>query len=180
MVCEKARLHEQRQQDDESRHVPHCTFTTHWKEFPRERMALESRSLSLLFFALSSLFDRKDRTDLHDRLRARGGGPLRTMKTKFLVRCLPACLLAAGLLFPAAAQDLRDSSDAVHMEEARRRAAQEDLRRMHEKMREFVRVWNDFVYEYSERGTFNIKKAKQITSAWRKLEREGTWPKKER
>ena len=63
------------------------------------------------------------------------------------------------------------------MEEARRRAAREDLRRLHEKLEEFVRAWNDFAAEYTEHGTFNVKKAKRVRRAWEQLEREQMWPK---
>ncbi len=62
------------------------------------------------------------------------------------------------------------------MEDAKRRAAAEDLRRFHEKMMEFVKAWNDFTNEYVQRGTFNAKKAKLVAVAWQKLEREQSWP----
>lgn len=66
--------------------------------------------------------------------------------------------------------------DAGRIEEARRRAAQENLRALHQKMEAFVRAWNEFAAEYVERGTFNIKKAKRVREAWRELEREDAWP----
>lgn len=92
---------------------------------------------------------------------------------------MPAGALAAWLCFAQQIPvHLSGGSDAVRMEEARRRAAREDLRRLHQKMERFVSAWNEFVREYAERGTFNLKKARSINDAWRKLEREETWPKK--
>ncbi|MBI1788670.1 MAG: hypothetical protein HYR60_14110 [Acidobacteria bacterium] len=64
----------------------------------------------------------------------------------------------------------------IDEEEARRRAAAEDLRRLHKKMEEFVQAWNDFTHEYSARGVFNVKKARRVREAWRALEKENTWP----
>ena len=95
-------------------------------------------------------------------------------------KLVPAGLLALASCLPVNPQEipvrLSEASDTARMEEARRRAAQEELRRLHEKMEHFVRAWNDFIREYSERGTFNIRKARAINQAWRKLEREESWP----
>jgi hypothetical protein len=99
------------------------------------------------------------------------------LKLKCVIRGVCLCLL----WWPALSQEhpgLPWPADDARMEVARRRAAAEEERRLREKMREFVQAWNDFVHEYTERGTFNIRKARLITQAWRKLEREDTWPKK--
>jgi len=94
---------------------------------------------------------------------------------ELVIRSVFACLLCG----PLVAQDppLVPSADSVRMEAARRRAAAEEERRLREKMAEFVRAWNDFVQEYTGRGAFNIRKARRITRAWRRLEREGGRPK---
>ncbi|MGH9662132.1 MAG: hypothetical protein ACRD96_26520 [Bryobacteraceae bacterium] len=52
-----------------------------------------------------------------------------------------------------------------------RRAAEEDLRRLHQTMQEFVEAWNDFTAEYIARGTFNARKVKRVREAWTSLER---------
>jgi hypothetical protein len=75
-------------------------------------------------------------------------------------------------------REVQDKAAAARMQEARRRAELEELRRLNEKMAAFVRAWNEFTEEYAERGTFNLRKARSITKAWRSLEREETWPKK--
>ena len=71
-----------------------------------------------------------------------------------------------------------DPAEQARQEEARRRSEKEDLRRLHEKMQSLANAWNAFVGEYVERGTFNLKKARAINEAWRKLERDEFWPKK--
>ena len=73
-------------------------------------------------------------------------------------------------------RELADRAAEARLEDARRRTAQEDLRRLHQRMEEFVRAWNDFALEYVERGTFNVKKARSVRRAWERLEREGVWP----
>jgi hypothetical protein len=101
------------------------------------------------------------------------------IRSKLVIRFVPACVLAAALCFAQQIPDrLTESSEATRMEEARRRAVREDLRRLHERMEHFVAAWNEFIREYADRGTFNLKKARTTTEAWRKLEREETWPKK--
>ncbi len=80
---------------------------------------------------------------------------------------------------PTATQRVFDTTsrmEIARMEDAKRRAAAEDLRRFHEKMMDFVRAWNDFTNEYVQRGTFNVKKARLVSQAWQKLEREHSWP----
>ncbi len=101
------------------------------------------------------------------------------IRSKFVTRFAPVCLMATALCMAQPIPvHLSDAAEAARMEEARRRAAREDLRRLHEKMERFVSAWNEFIREYTDRGTFNLKKARTITEAWKKLEREETWPKK--
>ena len=59
-----------------------------------------------------------------------------------------------------------------------RRQVTEDTRRFEVRLQELVRAWNSFAAEYTERGTFNIKKARDVNRAWHKLESEAAWPKK--
>lgn len=71
-----------------------------------------------------------------------------------------------------------DPAEQARQEQARRRSEKEDLRRLNEKMQNLASAWNAFVGEYTERGTFNLKKARAINEAWRKLERDEFWPKR--
>jgi len=68
------------------------------------------------------------------------------------------------------------NDDSVRRSAAERRAAEESLRQLHEKLAEFVRAWNDFTEEYAVRGTFNLKKARAVNAAWMKLQHDESWP----
>ncbi len=63
------------------------------------------------------------------------------------------------------------------MEAARRRAAGEQARQVQRTLAEFVVAWNDFIAEYTERGTLNAKKVRRVRQAWTALERENLWGK---
>lgn len=69
------------------------------------------------------------------------------------------------------------SAEPARLEEAQRRAAEYELKRLHQLMREFVEAWNELVAEYAERGTFNLKKARKVREAWMRLERANALPK---
>lgn len=69
------------------------------------------------------------------------------------------------------------SAAPARMEQAQQRAAEYELKRLHELMKDFVDAWNDFVTEYVERGTFNLKKARKVREAWMRLERANAFPK---
>ena len=66
------------------------------------------------------------------------------------------------------------------MELAKRRAAAEQSRQFQEKIQNFVRAWNSFAEEYAQRGTFNVKKLRQVNQAWDKLSGDETWLKRNR
>jgi len=70
------------------------------------------------------------------------------------------------------------NDDSVRRSAAERRAAEESLRQLHEKLAEFVRAWNDFTEEYTVRGTFNLKKARAVNAAWMKLQHDESWPRR--
>ncbi len=64
-----------------------------------------------------------------------------------------------------------------------REAARERARRADQQWREryflqqaeeFVRAWNDFAEQYN-RGTFDLRKARRVSDAFRKMERAGGW-----
>jgi hypothetical protein len=44
--------------------------------------------------------------------------------------------------------------------------------------REFIASWTALVCEYNKKGTFNVKKAKEVSKAFHDLEKSGGWPKK--
>jgi hypothetical protein len=41
----------------------------------------------------------------------------------------------------------------------------------------FVELWTALAHEYQEKGTFNVKKAKQVSKAFHDLEKSEGWPK---
>jgi hypothetical protein len=63
-------------------------------------------------------------------------------------------------------------------EPATSRGEVEEARRLKMRMQDVVRAWNSFATEYVDRGTFNLRKAREVTRAWRKLQSEATWPKR--
>ena len=95
-------------------------------------------------------------------------------------------LIAAALALAAGSQ--RSSRSPFEIPEiwpgtgsselADRRLIAQDARRFEVKMQDLVRAWNSFATEYVDRGTFNIKKAREVGKAWRSLESESPWPKK--
>ena len=70
------------------------------------------------------------------------------------------------------------NDDSVRRSTAERRAAEESLRQLNERMAEFVLAWNAFTEEYTVRGTFNLKKARAVNAAWVKLQRDESWPRR--
>jgi hypothetical protein len=70
-----------------------------------------------------------------------------------------------------ALESLGSQTDARSVDAARRRAAEYEAHQFELHMQEFARVWNDFVKDY-ESGTYNLKKARALSKALRKLESE--------
>jgi hypothetical protein len=64
----------------------------------------------------------------------------------------------------------QDQIDAQTEETARRRAAAYEAHQFELHLAEFARVWNDFVKEYADKGTYNVKKAKSLSRALKKLQ----------
>jgi hypothetical protein len=50
-------------------------------------------------------------------------------------------------------------------------------RQLHEKMNRIVQVWNGLVGEYNTKRAFNVRKARELSRAFRELERTECWPK---
>jgi hypothetical protein len=59
-----------------------------------------------------------------------------------------------------------------------RRQIADDTRRFESRVQDLVRAWNSFAVEYVDRGTFNLRKAREVNKAWRSLQSEAAWPKK--
>ena len=96
-------------------------------------------------------------------------------------RLVDLCLLGVALAGPTQSQDSSIADRARERAwlsggDASRMDTAEDLRRLHRSMNEFVRAWNVFALEYTERGTWNVKKAREVRRAWQALERENAWP----
>ena len=45
------------------------------------------------------------------------------------------------------------------------------------KTEKFIASWSGLAREYNEKGTFNVKKAKQVSKAFHDLEKSEGWPK---
>lgn len=63
------------------------------------------------------------------------------------------------------------------METAKRRAEQEEKRQFELRLRDFVEAWNEWSREYTDRGTFNLKKARKASALFEKLQDHG-WPRR--
>ena len=61
-------------------------------------------------------------------------------------------------------------------EQQQRAAEQWREQQFLQRAKEFVRAWNDFVEDYNH-NRFDIRKARKLSEAFRKLERAGGWPK---
>jgi len=62
----------------------------------------------------------------------------------------------------------------------KRREAEQQEREMLQKANKFVELWRSFVQELNDRGTFNVKIAKELSKSFRELEKIGAWPKVDR
>lgn len=75
-----------------------------------------------------------------------------------------------------ALRELEERREAAIVDQATRRAAKQEAREFESAVREFVEAWNRFAAEYRERGAFNLKKAKAVSDAWRRIEKQQGWP----
>jgi hypothetical protein len=73
-------------------------------------------------------------------------------------------------------QELRDQQAAQQAALAPRQNEQQAEREFLGSMHQFVLLWNLFANEYNDRGTFNLKLAKEVSKAFRKLENTTAWP----
>ena len=60
---------------------------------------------------------------------------------------------------------------------ARRREAEYKERQFLLKAKKIVQSWSTFAREYNEKGTFNLKTAKEVSKAFHDLEKDEGWPK---
>jgi hypothetical protein len=60
---------------------------------------------------------------------------------------------------------------------AARRQAQYKERQFWQKANKVADLWTAFVREYNQKGTFNVKKAREVSKAFHDLEKTEGWPK---
>jgi hypothetical protein len=60
---------------------------------------------------------------------------------------------------------------------AEHKAAQQKEQQFWMKTEKFVESWTALAREYNDKGTFNVKKAKQVSKAFHDLEKSEGWPK---
>jgi len=60
---------------------------------------------------------------------------------------------------------------------AARRQAQYKERQFWAKANKVADLWTAFVREFNEKGTFNVKKAREVSKAFHELEKTEGWPK---
>ena len=69
-----------------------------------------------------------------------------------------------------------ERESVIAAEIARRRAAESRERAFVEKANRFALLWTQFATEYNQHKALNVKTARELSKAFRDLEREG-WPK---
>jgi len=60
---------------------------------------------------------------------------------------------------------------------AARKQAQYKERQFWQKANKVADLWTAFVLEFNEKGTFNVKKAREVSKAFHELEKTEGWPK---
>ena len=60
---------------------------------------------------------------------------------------------------------------------AQHKAAQQKERKFWMKTQKFIESWTALAREYNDKGTFNVKKAQQVSKAFHDLEKSEGWPK---
>lgn len=65
----------------------------------------------------------------------------------------------------------------AEQERAERRQAQWLDHELRERMNKIVEIWTGFVNEYNGKQAFNVRKARELSKAFRELERVECWPK---
>jgi len=69
-----------------------------------------------------------------------------------------------------ALESQQDKADSQTEEVTRRRAAAYEAHQFEARLAEFAHAWNNFVQEYSDKGTYNLKKARSLSRALKKLQ----------
>jgi sugar diacid utilization regulator len=69
-----------------------------------------------------------------------------------------------------ALESQQDQTDSQTEDASRRRAAAYEAHQFEVHLAEFAHAWNDFVKEYSDKGTYNLKKAKSLSRALKNLQ----------
>ena len=73
-----------------------------------------------------------------------------------------------------------DNSAPLVPQSEQRSSPQEKQQQFRLKTEKFIDAWTALVTEYNEKGSFNMKKAKQVSKAFHNLEKCEGWPKAER
>jgi hypothetical protein len=72
--------------------------------------------------------------------------------------------------------DVQVQSEA-EIQIAKRKEAEFKERQFLLKAKKLVQSWSTFAREYNEKGTFNLKTAKEVSKAFHDLEKDEGWPK---
>ncbi len=70
-----------------------------------------------------------------------------------------------------------DNSTPLVPQSEQRSSPQEKEQQFWLKTEKFIEAWTALTTEYNEKGTFNVKKAKQASKAFHNLEKTEGWPK---
>lgn len=73
-------------------------------------------------------------------------------------------------------RELLDQSAEHQTAQLRQREEQDSERQFAQNAHNFIRLWNQFVTEYNQKKAFNVKLAKELSKAFRRLEKSSTWP----
>ena len=70
-----------------------------------------------------------------------------------------------------------DTPTAAKQQLAQHNSAQQKAHQFWMKTEKFISSWTALAREYNDKGTFNVKKAKQVSKAFHDLEKSEGWPK---
>jgi hypothetical protein len=70
-----------------------------------------------------------------------------------------------------------DTTTEAEQQLAQQREARQKEHAFWMKTEKFIESWTALAREYQEKGTFNVKKAKQVSKAFHDLEKSGGWAK---
>jgi hypothetical protein len=72
---------------------------------------------------------------------------------------------------------LKAETPNIDQQAEQRRAAEQKQHQFLLKTEKFIDAWTALATEYNEKGTFNVKKAKQVSKAFHDLEKSEGWAK---